>query len=274
MQREPNHAGFAMRVPGPRTIEAYNLSRASENKIHDDTVAKRFGFAGGLVPGVEVFAYAAHAPVAAFGPAFLARGFMSLRFQSPVYDGRPATMTARADGDRLALTVECDGKACASGHADMTTVTEPIADIAFRAPPRAAADRPPADEASLADGTLLSAKPTRLEAAAAQDYLRDIRESEPLYAREGVLHPGWLLRRCNAVLVDNVVLPPWIHVGSDASFRARGRVGETIEARARVTANYERKGHRLVDLDVAVSGEDGRRIADVRHTAIYRLRGN
>ena len=34
-------------------IEAYNLSTASENKIHDDTVAQKFGFEGGLVPGVR-----------------------------------------------------------------------------------------------------------------------------------------------------------------------------------------------------------------------------
>ena len=39
------------------TVAAYNLSAASENKIHDDTVAKKFGFEGGLVPGVEVYAY-------------------------------------------------------------------------------------------------------------------------------------------------------------------------------------------------------------------------
>ena len=39
------------------TVDAFNISASSENKIHDDNIAKRFGFQGGLVPGVEVYAY-------------------------------------------------------------------------------------------------------------------------------------------------------------------------------------------------------------------------
>ena len=45
-------------MPEPYIVNAFNLSAASENKIHDDTVARRFGFTGALVPGVEVYAYA------------------------------------------------------------------------------------------------------------------------------------------------------------------------------------------------------------------------
>ena len=37
-------------------VTAYNTSKQSENKIHDDAVARRFGFSGGLVPGVDVMA--------------------------------------------------------------------------------------------------------------------------------------------------------------------------------------------------------------------------
>ena len=38
----------------PYRVSAYNTSKHSENKMHDDTVAKRYGFDGGLVPGVDV----------------------------------------------------------------------------------------------------------------------------------------------------------------------------------------------------------------------------
>ena len=41
----------------PYRVSAYNTSKHSENKMHDDTVAKRYGFSGGLVPGVDVMAY-------------------------------------------------------------------------------------------------------------------------------------------------------------------------------------------------------------------------
>lgn len=31
-------------------VEAYNTAKQSENKMHDDTVARRFGFSGGWSP--------------------------------------------------------------------------------------------------------------------------------------------------------------------------------------------------------------------------------
>ena len=55
--------------------------------MHDDTVAKRYGFSGGLVPGVDVMAYMMHLPVAKWGRAFLERGLIEARFVKPVYDG-------------------------------------------------------------------------------------------------------------------------------------------------------------------------------------------
>ena len=61
--RSPMNASTVM-----REVSAYNTAAASDNKIHDDCVARRFGFRGGLVPGVEkVYAYMAHMPVARCG---------------------------------------------------------------------------------------------------------------------------------------------------------------------------------------------------------------
>jgi len=48
------------------TVRANNTSSASENKIHDDSVARQYGFSGGLVPGVDIYAYMTH-PVVACG---------------------------------------------------------------------------------------------------------------------------------------------------------------------------------------------------------------
>ena len=36
---------------------ARNFAEASENKIHSDDIARRFGFTGALVPGVTVFGH-------------------------------------------------------------------------------------------------------------------------------------------------------------------------------------------------------------------------
>jgi hypothetical protein len=86
------------------------------------------------------------------------------------------------------------------------------------------------------------------------------------------VHPGQLLRLCNLVLRENVVLQPWIHTGSKVTNFGVARVGDELSARARVAANYERKGHRLVDLDVILIANARSVIARVLHTAVYQLR--
>ena len=258
--------------PTTYTVEATNISHASENKIHDDEVARKLGFAGGLVPGVEVYAYATHPVVARWGRAWLERGTLEARFLKPLYDGRAANVAAaeHADGG-LALTLASDGVLCATGHARVGHPAAPpsIADYQERPSPVV---RPPAGEASLAAGTWLSVAPSVLTAQRANDYLRDIRERHDLYAREGVAHPGLLLRLCNQALRDNVLLAPWIHTGSRVQNFALARIGDDLSARARVARNYERKGHRLVDLDVILIANGGTVLAHVLHTAVYRLR--
>ena len=45
-----------MHLPS-HTLTAHNNAADSANKIHDDRVASQYGFRGGLVPGVTVYAY-------------------------------------------------------------------------------------------------------------------------------------------------------------------------------------------------------------------------
>ena len=53
---------------------AFNTATASTNKIHDDDVAQQYGFRGGLVPGVDVYAYLTHVPVREWGRTWLEDG--------------------------------------------------------------------------------------------------------------------------------------------------------------------------------------------------------
>jgi hypothetical protein len=76
----------------------------------------------------------------------------------------------------------------------------------------------------------------------------------------------------NKVLVDNAILGPWIHVGSRMQLLCAARAGETITARARVTGNYEKKGHRFVELDALVVGNGTTPLAHCQHVAIYQPR--
>ncbi|MDE2005667.1 MAG: hypothetical protein KGI51_03795 [Rhodospirillales bacterium] len=255
----------------PYRVVAYNSAIDSENKIHDDTVAKRFGFTGGLVPGVDVYAYMAHPAVARWGRAWLERGTASCRFAQPVYDGDEAIVTAAETLEGLALTVESHGATCGLGSAGLAETPDPPGDFAAPPAPPAHDSRPPADEATLAVGTLLGMNPLHLTPDFAARYLRDVRETDGIYAVEGLAHPGMILRTGNWALSHNVVLGPWMHVGSTIRHLSPARVGETIAVRARVDANYERKGHRFVELE-ALTLADDRPVACIRHVAIYRPR--
>src|SRR5687768_12940045 len=131
-------------------VQACNLSHASENKIHDDDVAQRFGFRGGLVPGVEVYAYMTHLPVARWGLAWLARGTAECRFLKPVYDGKIAVVSGTEAGGALSLEVESEGELCATGSAALPDESGSPPEAFASAPIPAAERRPDADEATLA----------------------------------------------------------------------------------------------------------------------------
>jgi acyl dehydratase len=258
-----------MSVTAPYRVQAYNTARDSENKIHDDAVARRYGFTGGLVPGVDVYAYMVRAPVVRWRHAWLERGHAECRFLKPVYDGDEAVVESTAEGDGLALTVRSHGETCATGRTMLASAV--AAPPPFAVPPAPPLDRPLADERSLAVGTLLGMRPLVLTAEYAAQYLANVRENDPLYAAEGIGHPGIVLRTCNWALGHNVMLGPWIHVGSTVQNIGLARVGDELTVRARVSANYERKGHRFVELDALVLAS-GRPAARIMHVAIYRPR--
>src|SRR4051794_14249399 len=253
---------------------AHNTATESDNKIHDDAVARRLGFTGGLVPGVDVYAYLTHPPAEAWGLEWLECGTMRARFDRPVYDG-----------DRVRI-VATDLRADATGeHADLelrNSVDERCASATVTLPAKSAEppsatqwadvapveERPPASPVTLAIGTTFGLAPHGFHADRAAAYLDDVRETASLYREHGVAHPGWLLREANYVLSGNVRLGPWIHVESATQHFRLVRDGQTVQTRATVSNEWEHKGHRFVTLDVAVLADE-EVAARVAHTAIY-----
>ncbi|CAN5298897.1 hypothetical protein BH11PSE4_BH11PSE4_15860 [soil metagenome] len=251
-------------------VEAFNTAKASENKMHDDSVAQKFGFSGGLVPGVDVLAYMIHPAVARWGQAFLERGLIAARFTKPVYDGETVDVIAEPAGEGVALRVEA-GDIRAAGTASLTSELPRLALANF--PDTAPVEtRLPVHPGSFAQGHWLGTMPRNWAGQAGADYLADVREADPVYASEGLLHPGVLQRIMNKVLVDNAILGPWIHVGSTMQLLAAARSDDELAARARVTANYEKKGHRFVELDAVIVANGSTPVAHCQHVAIYQPR--
>ena len=259
-----------MTEPAVYRVRAYNTAHDSENKIHDDAVARRFGFTGALVPGVDVYAYMMHLPVARWGRAFLERGVSECKFTSPVYDGEMVEVSGWEQGEAIAIEVASQGKSCATGSARLSSDLVSINDYAAVKPP-SPDDRPAASPASLVPGAVLGTQLLDTSLEFLKTYLANVREGDGLYQREGLMHPGNVLRMANFALFRNVRMGPWIHVGSRVQNLGLARVGETLAARSYVMANYEKKGHKFVELDVLVLAND-RPVAHVLHTAIYQPR--
>lgn len=256
---------------GPYRVQAYNTAKQSENKMHDDTVAKRFGFSGGLVPGVDVMAYMMHLPVAKWGRAYLERGLIDARFVKPVYDGEMAELTADESNGVLAIEVHSLGQLCATGIASLPASAPAISTADYKEV-AAIAERKPVGATSYEVGKWLGTVPRDWAGEAARGYLADIRETDPIYAKEGLGHPGLLQRVMNRALVDNAILGPWIHVGSRMQLLSAAKADDVITARAKVTGNYDKKGHRFVELDALVVANGKTPLAHCHHIAIYQPR--
>ncbi len=247
----------------PYQLVARNTSTDSANKIHDDTVARQYGFSGGLVPGVVVHAYMTHPPAAAWGLDWVARGGIHSRFAKPVYDGDTVVV------EPAGMSLEIRGAATATIRSPSSPELPDLTGWPHRPLP-ASADRPDAEV--VVTHPPFGALDVHFHAELAGVYLDAIGEALPLYRDEGIAHPGWLIAQANYVLAANVVLGPWIHVESDVQHFSLVRDGELISTRAIVTDAFERKGHQFVELDVLIVAGDERPVLRARHVAIWRPR--
>jgi acyl dehydratase len=265
---------------GPYRVRAHNIAADSENKIHDDRVARQYGFAGGLVPGICVFGYLTRPVVAHFGAAWLARGTASARFLQPCYEGEEVTVQALTLPRRpdepisIELTAERpDASVCARGSAILPVAATTPPDVAGYPTVPLPAERPPASAAALAPGTVLGTIELHLDVEHSAAFADSISDDLPLYrGPEGIAHPALLLGLANHVLVQNVVLGPWIHTASEVTHYSLARYGNTISLRSRVAECFERKGHEFVVLDILVVADGHRPVQRIRHTAIYKPR--
>ncbi|HKH02025.1 MAG TPA: hypothetical protein VKB08_15050, partial [Bradyrhizobium sp.] len=208
---------------------------------------------------------------AKWGRAFLERGLIEARFVKPVYDGEIADLRGKESNGVLSIEVESRGQLCATGTASLPA-SAPSISISDFSEIAAVAERKPVNESSYQTGKWLGTVPRAWAGEAAQEYLTDVRESDPIYLAEGLGHPGLIQRVMNRVLVDNAILGPWIHVGSRMQLLNPARSGDELTARAKVTANYEKKGHRFVELDAVVVANGRTPLAHCQHIAIYQPR--
>lgn len=266
-----------MREPVSWRGVAYNQAGSSENKIHDDEVARQYGFRGGLVPGTNVFAYLVHPAIEAWGLAWLAGGRASVVLARPVYDGDEVRVEPKAEGSGRyrgrvldpAGTVRAEGEVALSDD-EATGAPRPHGDP--EVPP--AEERPPATREALE--ALRERGLGSLRARWSGDYrYTQTPESVPELVRPdggGYASPAWAIGLANAILSANVRLGPWVHVQSEVQNRAAIPLGSRLVVEGRVADLFQRGGHEFVDLQVEVFLEPDRPALSARHRAIYLLR--
>jgi len=260
-------------------VKAVNTSSDSENKIHDDATARRYGFAGGLVPGVTVYAYLTQPLAVAFGHAWVQRGTASVKFVKPVLDGEDVhvsgEVTARDPQGGITATVRATTAStgeCAVLNATIPAGSPTPLNMAMYAEAPLPAERTPGTREYFDAHPVLGTFAVRYDAAVAEEYVASVSDALPLYrpSGSGAVHPAFYTHLGNRCLRANVLIGPWIHLGSVVRHLGAPRIGDALAARARVRSLWDKKGRDFVELDIAILA-NGKPVAHVLHSAIYRL---
>jgi hypothetical protein len=268
-------------MESPKAWEAiaFNNATESSNRIHADDVAKQFGFRGGLVPGVTVYAYLVHPGLVAWGREWLVRGQSEIVLVQPVYDGERFRVDVKTEGatSYAAEITDPSGELCARGHTCLPASPDP-APTRRGDPPASPEDSPPPAERAVMERLRkqgMRSKAMEWRAEPPYDrYVADEREMAECVRPSvtGFAGPVFSLGVANFILSANVVLGPWIHVESRVQNHAVIEKGEMLQVEARILDLFERRGHQFVDMEVGVFEESGAPKVGVRHKAIYRLR--
>lgn len=265
-------------------LTARNYATGHENRIHSDETAGRYGFSGGLVPGVAFYAYLTLPIVEALGRDWLSRGWATVKFLKPIYDG--AEIEARAiEGEESPLRCSLEihdqaGALAVVGEASLPARLAPPdpLDYEWRELP-AREHRKPATIDAVRSGDILGSHEFDCDPALAQEaFLEEIGlgeagEAIEIYrGAEAVLHPARLLSEANELIARNIALGPWIHTSSAVQHYALAEPGERLALRGRVMEAGRKRGHDYLVADLALFGNAERPLAAIRHSALIRLR--
>lgn len=270
-----------MSVPNlsaPAAIEliARNTAPDSDNKIHDDAEARRYGFAGGLVPGVTLYAYSTRLAVATFGAAWLEGGSAECGFRRPVYEGERVRCEGEVVDGALTLLVLRDGIACARGRAasggerESREPTVPLGGPVSEPLPELRPGHVPI-------GVPLAPLHSVLTVEDAARYADDTDDPNPWYRGDSpfggpLAPPGWLAARQAPLIRHNFRFGPSIHVRSVIRHCAPAFAGRAYLTAGVIRETYEHNGNHYLVMDAETRDDQDRIVFRVEHTTIFSVR--
>jgi acyl dehydratase len=253
-------------------VVARNYVADSENRIHSDDIARRYGFHGALVAGVAVYGHLTYPLVREFGTRWLGHSVSTVRFLKPAYDGETLAISlAREDGaGHLATCRNADGVLLAELRSSMPDVLPEAMDPGVFAAPSKSRERPEMTWDTVAPLQPFEPWHWQITEDRNQTFASQVADDLPVYHEAA--HPHWLLAVANQALVREYVMPAWIHVGSEIRMHRLLKVNETVEVRAVPLEKWERKGHQFIRLYLSYARDD-ELTTEIFHTAIFRVAG-
>lgn len=250
---------------------AHNDAEASDNRIHSDEMAKKYGFRGALVPGVTVYGYLTHPLTAAHGERWLEGSAFELRLIKPAYHGDALSISGGADGVQHTLT-------CHNGEGTLLATLEgDLGEQQPHGPWQTPPSEKPHERVEIAwdaidvDSALpaMHLRPEPADNAACCELLRD---EQPLWStgERPPVHPLYLARVTNLAFSRHWFMPAWIHVGTHFRHLRVIRLGDDVEVRTIPVEKWTRRGHQFARLYIAML-TGGTPALEAEHTAIFRV---
>ena len=250
------------------TSIARNFSEESENRMHSDVEAQHHGFDGALVPGVAIFGHMSYPLVKQLGESWLNDYWTSIRLAKPAYhDDR---LIIEHEQDRDHHRVRCIARDDVLIAEMVSSPSDDAIDpIATATPGQESGSRNEIKWDDIHIGEAFPAWTWTPDQAENDAYAIQVDDTLPLYA-DGILHPHAILSTANRSFSRRYMLPAWLHVGSEVSFRRTLHVGDTVEIRTVPVEKWKKKGHEFVDLYLSYL-VDGEVAVEIKHTSIYKI---
>ncbi len=255
-------------------VTAKNYSEDSENRIHSDEIAQKFGFRGALVPGVAVYGYMTHPLVEAFGADWLARANVQLRLLKPTYDGEQMTITYNRQEDQIeVVSHDPEGQltAVVLSQSDIATSDKPVPmhELALLDGPIKNPERVAIGWETVNEAEVFSPWQFQLSTEENARYTREVADTLDIY-QAGYVHPHLLLSLANTALMNEYVMPTWIHASSNIVHHHALKTDDTITIRSVTTDKWQKKGHEFIKLWVTYWRGD-ELTTEIDHTAIFKV---
>jgi acyl dehydratase len=251
------------------SIQAENFATTSENKIHSDEFAKKFGFQGALVPGVTVYGYLTTPLLQRFGSAWLAHSVADLRLLKPTYDSERVRVELQDDeSGARASAYNKDGELLATLASYMPDALPDLEYLHLLDGDIKHPDRVEIRWDNVVESQAFAPWTITLDADENRTYTTQAKDELALYA--DIVHPHWLLSLANTALMNEYVMPTWIHVGSTTHHRDLLKVGDTVTVRCATLQKWRKKGHEFIKIYITL-WRDGDMTTDILHTAIFKV---